>query len=174
MATAKPTLSHFWTIVVRLLLVVVGALLAADAIAIFLLRADQPTRCTVSGARQTVCRIDEPIVTKALTDDPQMIFHPGDRITVSAGGCVQTGGSGATWKRYLNPSGPNSNRLYWGTISIPAATQGVVRISDVIGRPLTVATGIPDPLFLRATEITATIRTTTELKINARTSRMHS
>jgi hypothetical protein len=133
---------------VRMLLIA-AAILAAGSFAIHSLRADQATRCTPNGANQTVCRIDEPIVTMQLANYPQVVFHAGDRITVSAGGCVQTGGHGSTWKRYVNPSGDNSNRMYWGTISIPGATQGVVRISEVIGKTLTVGAGIPDPLFLR-------------------------
>lgn len=130
-------------------LVSAGFLLAAGTVVVFSLRADQTTRCTQNGANQTVCRIDEPIVTEQVTNYPQVVFHAGDTVTVNAGGCVQTGGSGATWKRYVNPSGPNSNRLYWGTISIPGATNGTVRVSDVIGKTLTVGAGIPDPLFLR-------------------------
>jgi hypothetical protein len=127
-----------------------AALLAAGAMPIQPLRADQTTRCTANGPNQTVCRIDEPIVTRPLTDYPQVTFRVGDRVTVSAGGCVQTGGWGATWKRYVNPSGSNSNRLYWGTISIPGATQGAIRLSDAIGAsPLTVSAGISPPLILK-------------------------
>lgn len=126
-----------------------AALLASGAIPILPVRADQTTRCTANVPNQTICRIDEPIVTQRLTDYPQVTFQVGDRVTISAGGCVQTGGTGATWKRYLNPSGPNSNRLYWGTISVPGATPGVVRLSDVIGMPLTVAAGISQPLILK-------------------------
>ncbi len=118
------------------------------AVAVFSARADQTVRCTANGLNQTVCRIDEPIVTQQLTQYPQVVFQPGETVTVNAGGCVQTGGTGATWKRYVNPSGPNSNRLYWGTISIPGATQGFVRVSDVIGQTLTVSSGIRQPLML--------------------------
>jgi hypothetical protein len=39
----------------------------------------------------------------------------GDTILVSAEGCVQTGGHGLTWKRYVDPQGPNSDRLYQGS-----------------------------------------------------------
>lgn len=112
------------------------------------LYADQTTRCTVNGSNQTACRIDQPVVTQPLTPYPQVIFQPGDQVTVNAGGCVQTGGLGATWKRYVNPSGPDSNVKYWGTISIPGATAGVVRVSDVIGKTLTIAPGISPPLVL--------------------------
>ena len=127
-------------------LIVTAALLIAGAIQP--LHADETTRCTVNGPSQTTCRIDQPVVTQRLTQYPQVTFHPGDQVTVNAGGCVQTGGWGATWKRYVNPSGPDSNVKYWGTISIPGATQGVVRLSDVVGKTLTVAPGISPPLVL--------------------------
>lgn len=118
------------------------------AVGVFSARADVTVRCTANGPNQTVCRIDEPVVNQRLTQYPQIVFQPGETVTVNAGGCVQTGGTGATWKRYVNPSGPNSNRLYWGTISIPGATEGVMRVSDVIGQTLTVSSGIRQPLVL--------------------------
>jgi hypothetical protein len=67
----------------------------------------------------TVWRIDEPNVKQHLTVYKQIVFLPGDTINVDAGGCVQTGGVGKTWKRYVNPSGPNTPRLYHGLIWIP-------------------------------------------------------
>ena len=65
----------------------------------------------------------------------------GDIITVQAGGCVQTGGSGDTWKRYVDPSGSNSDRLYHGLIPIPGVTPGLVRIAGWLNRPLVVPPG---------------------------------
>ncbi len=76
-------------------------------------------------------RIDEPNVKQHITEYRQIRFQPGDRITINAGGCVQTGGSGATWKLYVHPSGPNADHLYHGLIWIPG----------VIGGPA--ATGVP-------------------------------
>jgi hypothetical protein len=61
---------------------------------------------------------------------------------------VQTGGWGDTWKLYVDPRGPDSNIKYWGTISIPGATPGVVRLRDYINKPLTVSSGIAGPLML--------------------------
>ena len=88
---------------------------------------------TVSGNMDT-WRIDEPNVKQHVTPYSQITFRPGDRVTVTAGGCVQTGGAGNTWKKYVNPSGPNADRLYHGLIWIPG----------VIGGPA--ATGVPpDP-----------------------------
>lgn len=85
-------------------------------------------------------RIDEPEVKQAQTTYPSVLFQGGDRFTIDAGGCVQTGGVGLTWKRYVDPQGPNSDHLYHGLIQIPLATQGIQRIQDVIGRVLQLPT----------------------------------
>jgi hypothetical protein len=85
----------------------------------------------------TTWRIDEPIVTRALTQydgsqaAPAILFKPGDTVDLIAGGCVQTGGSGKTWKRYVNPTGPNSTRLYFGEITIPGVTDGLVALRNL-------------------------------------------
>jgi hypothetical protein len=49
-------------------------------------------------------RIDRPNVMQHQTGYPQITFKPGDSVAVDAGGCVQTGGMGSTWKRYVDPS----------------------------------------------------------------------
>jgi hypothetical protein len=67
-------------------------------------------------------RIDQPRVTVRKKEYPQIKFGLGDVVTVTAGGAVQTGGSGATWKRYVDPSGPNSNNLYHGLIKVEGVT----------------------------------------------------
>lgn len=88
-------------------------------------------KCSQSG-KTINCRIDRPTVTKRRTEYSAITFQPNDRILVQAGGCVQTGGSGATWKRFVNPQGPNSDRLYHGLISIPGRTEE--RIQGVVGK----------------------------------------
>jgi len=75
---------------------------------------------TVNGNTET-WRIDEPNVKKKIIEFPQIRFQPGDQVRVTGGGCVQTGGHGKTWKRYIDPLGPNSDRLYHGMILIPGA-----------------------------------------------------
>ena len=75
-----------------------------------------------------VWRIDHPDVI-----DPQRIyehitFKPGDTIKIDAGGCVQTGGMGSTWKLYTNPSGDDADHLYSGLIQIPTVFPSLVRI----------------------------------------------
>jgi len=79
---------------------------------------------------QTVWRITQPNVKQASTSYPQIKFLPGDSVSVDAGGCVQTGGSGATWKLYVNPSGANSDRLYHGKIWVPGIDNSLTRIKD--------------------------------------------
>jgi hypothetical protein len=107
--------------------------------------AAEQSSCTenVSTNRKT-CRITEPTVTRPETFYPGILFRPGDRVLVSARGCVQTGGSGATWKHYVYPSGPNAGSLYHGRIRIPGATPGsqTVRFKDVNGLLLTVPANV--------------------------------
>jgi hypothetical protein len=66
-----------------------------------------------------------------------VVFAPGDTVVVGARGCVQTGGVGDTWKRYVDPVPDN---LYHGLVRIPTATPGtgLVRIKDFKDQNLTV------------------------------------
>lgn len=90
-------------------------------------------------------------------DNDKVLFRQYDEVIVTAGGCVQTGGTGKTWKRYVDPLGANSDRLYHGRIWIPGATDGLVRISSIVGLPLVInkfpqhtsPTPESDPYFLR-------------------------
>jgi hypothetical protein len=81
------------------------------------------------------CLITEPVVTQSQTTYP-LSFLPGDHVMVTAGGCVQTGGKGATWKRYVNPLADNG--LYHGLITIPGATPPLVQLQNVVGGTFTV------------------------------------
>lgn len=115
------------------------------------------TPCTIKATtvgKQTEIVISNPVVDRAAYVYPQVVFKPGDVVTFHAGGCVQTGGHGKTWKRYVNPSGPNSGAdwpgLYHGTVFIPAAlldgqTVTSRSISDVINRTATAPIEIPAP-----------------------------
>ena len=103
-------------------------------------------RCSDRTANgQFTCTIDQPNVTQRETVLPNVVFAAGDTVVIGAGGCVQTGGVGNTWKLYVNPSGPDSDRLYHGLVRIPTATPGtgLVRVKDVIGKKLTVAGSLP-------------------------------
>ena len=93
---------------------------------------------TVSADPKTeTWHIYNPIVNQEVTEYPTIRFQPNDSIKVNATGCVQTGGKGLTWKRYVNPSGPNSDRLYYGLIWIPgivgAPWPGLKRFKDING-----------------------------------------
>lgn len=103
-------------------------------------------------------RIDRPNVRQRMTEYPMIRFKPGDTITVRAGGCVQTGGAGHTWKRYVDPIGWESDRYYHGLIWIPGAEGpsggGLVRLAAVIDRPFKITSTLPpglasSQLFLR-------------------------
>ena len=68
--------------------------------------------------------IQEPVVSARLHAYPDVRFNAGDRVTVfEAGGCVNTGGRGRTWKDYVSPKGDQTARLYHGLIWIPGAMQ---------------------------------------------------
>jgi hypothetical protein len=98
---------------------VIGGLLAlAPGI-----RAEEVTK-VVSTPTVEAWTIHEPMVDRPLTEYRNIRFRPGDVVTISAGGCIQTGGHGKTWKRYVDPQGPNSDHLYHGLISIPGVTPG--------------------------------------------------
>jgi hypothetical protein len=120
---------------------------AADTFDILTKQSDTPT--------STVWHIETPNVKQAQTSYQLITFVPGDTVSIDAGGCVQTGGSGLTWKRYVNPAGPNSDRLYHGLINIPGVTNGFVRIQDfglntVHQIPKVLPTGVtPADLYLR-------------------------
>lgn len=101
---------------------------------------------TMVSRNTTTYRIDEPYVKGISIEYPEITFDPGDQITIAAGGCVQTGGHGRTWKRYLNPSGNNSDHLYWGTILIPGLVGDVPGahnspLRDNLGALLTIPAG---------------------------------
>src|SRR5438093_1875878 len=125
------------------------ALFVISYIGLSLAAADDHVSYIVAPYRVTY-RIDAPNVTQRITAYPTIRFKPGDQVTINAGGCVQIGGSGATWKRYVDPKGSNSERLYHGLISIPSVTPGLVQIAGWIGRPLIIpANADPTQLYLR-------------------------
>lgn len=89
------------------------------------------TACTITAtpvdANTIRYRIDSPVVDRSSYDYTPITFQSGDSIRVRAGGCVQTGGSGPTWKRYVDPTGDNAgdgvdtSGFYHGTITISLA-----------------------------------------------------
>jgi hypothetical protein len=103
-------------------------------------------KCTPSG-NVINCRVDKPVVNQRSFAYPAIRFKSGDKVTINAGGCVQTGGRGRTWKRYVDPSGPNSDRLYHGLIYVPSLVPAgsLQRISGYLGRQYVLAAST-DPL----------------------------
>jgi hypothetical protein len=139
------------TLMISLLVPVSTAVLAWLFIAPFSVNADERVSCISTGSTTDMCRIDEPKVTQPMTEYPNIRFQLGDRVIVDAGGCVQTGGLGKTWKRYVDPRGDNSDRLYHGLIQIPGVMPTLVRIQSMIRLLLPPIPQNTDPaqLFLR-------------------------
>jgi hypothetical protein len=90
--------------------------------------ANEQITCSTTSPDVRVCRIVEPNVTHPDEPLPQVTYKPGDDVIVDAGGCVQTGGFGKTWKRYVDPLGPNTEKLYHGLINVPGGSNGLERI----------------------------------------------
>jgi hypothetical protein len=85
-----------------------------------------------------IWRVDEPDVKNRESTYPEIQFQRGDRVQIiDAGGCCQTGGVGATWKRWVNPSGPNSAGLYHGLIKVPGMP-ALARVQDIGNQVLVV------------------------------------
>jgi hypothetical protein len=105
-------------------------------------------KITDFGGGSVVYEISQPVVNQINTQYPMVVFNPGDKVLIRAGGCVQTGGGGRTWKRYVTPLGspgfpgtpvPRSE-LYHGTITIP----GVTDVQDQIGAWLEPSADFPN------------------------------
>jgi hypothetical protein len=93
-------------------------------------------------------RIDKPPVTKPWSATTIHV-QAGDKVEIlDAGGCVNTGGSGATTKRYVDPLNPDCkpDSKYFGTLAIPGTLEESQRksIKDILddqhrGRFITVS-----------------------------------
>ena len=75
-------------------------------------------------------RIDQPNVNIPAGVDTDIVLLAGDQIRIEAGGCVQTGGRGKTWKRYVNPIPEDK---HYGTIRIAGIIQET-KISNVLSK----------------------------------------
>jgi len=98
---------------------------------------EHPYDCTIRESLNSD-KSEDILINQPIVNDPSFVyaqikFQPGDQITITADGCVQRGGQGSTWFRYVNPPGAvpgvpityQQSPLYYGTISIPfATTQG--------------------------------------------------
>ncbi len=119
--------------------------------------AETVTHIVSSDGKTQVWTINEPEVGIAVENygfkpHTDIKFQPGDGVTIEAGGCVQTGGFGKTWKSYVKPLGKDSDKYYSGTIWIPGAIGGqapnVTRIKDALGTWGIPATATPANLYL--------------------------
>jgi hypothetical protein len=151
-------MKHMWFLAGTL--IHVTGILLATASGCPVARANERRSCQLddSSFLHETCRIDEPYVKQRLTPYTDIRFQAGDQVVVNAGGCVQTGGWGATWKLYVTPEGDNADRLYHGLILVPgvtasmpgAAADGLVRISSIVGQPLEIPSDVASgQLFLR-------------------------
>jgi hypothetical protein len=111
----------------------VSAVLLAALAGPFLSTASADTSAGCS--RTLVCTVIEPNVHAKQTEYPTIEFKAGDHVRIEAGGCVQTGGHGNTWKRYVDPAADND--LYHGLISIPGVFDQV-RLQGVVNTTVTV------------------------------------
>jgi hypothetical protein len=101
---------------------------------------------TVAGTETKVWRIDQPDVTQADVNYPAIAFREGDVVSLTAGGCVQTGGHGLTWKSYVDPRGGASDTLYAGTGWVPGSPIGDFRrLSDLTRTSLLVGQNLDAP-----------------------------
>ena len=95
-----------------------------------------------------IWRVDEPDVANRESTYPDIQFQPGNTVQIiDAGGCCQTGGHGLTWKRWVDPSGPNSSTLYHGLIKVPGQV-GLERVQDVGAQLMVVPDNIQGDLSL--------------------------
>ncbi len=83
-------------------------------------------------------RIERPNVKAPSTAYPQIALRSGDLVTIDAGGCVQTGGHGKTWKRYVDPVGSNADEQYSGLVEIPGTTPGMQRLQPWLRKSLAI------------------------------------
>jgi hypothetical protein len=131
-----------WHGVFAMCLVVAGLLAAGGTAAPAAASAVAPQSlvvgCFFVGSTTRVCNVNEPIVTQPQAQY-NIQFNPGDRVTVNAGGCVQTGGHGRTWKRYVDPS--SDNGLYHGTMYLPGITNGLTEIRFLVGQTFVLPAG---------------------------------
>ncbi len=92
-------------------------------------------------------RIDRPwVMSQQPAGYGSINFKPGDSFTVYAGGCVQTGGHGATWKSYTYPTGDNAQQLYSGTIVVPGVISSR-RIAGALNSTWKVAENLQPPVL---------------------------
>ena len=101
----------------------------------------QPVKLGQHGETRTY-EISEPDVTKDWLEFKDVVFRPGDTVEIDAEGCVQTGGVGDTWKRYVDPRGDHANERYFALIAIPGVIEKPERLSERVGCAFQIPSGI--------------------------------
>jgi hypothetical protein len=98
--------------------------------------------CFMPRANTEVWTIVKPDVTHAEVSYPDVLFRKGDLVSIAAGGGVQVGGSGLTWKRYVNPTSRSRglDDQYYGSISIPGVLTQQKLASAIQNSPFKVDT----------------------------------
>jgi hypothetical protein len=105
---------------------------------------------TSAGASADKWRIDQPTVNSPTTEYKTVALAAGDKIAIAAGGCAQTGIFGPSWKKFVDPQGPGSDHLYYGTIQIRGA-EGFAqpaRLSQWVGRAVTIPDGASNAMLI--------------------------
>jgi LGFP repeat len=97
--------------------------------------------------RGAIYLIERPDVSRAMTEYPDVVLTEGERLTLAAGGCAQTGGCCVTWKRYVDPVTSYSD-LYRATVWVPGATDVLEPLAQVVSEPLTIGPGAEHILHL--------------------------
>jgi hypothetical protein len=118
-------------------LVPMTAVLVAALAGPFLSTASADPQAFCQGRQKPItCMVIEPNVRRAETEYNEIQFEAGDRVFIEAGGCVQTGGSGRTWKRYVDPA--SDSDLYHGLINFDGVTPGLVRLQGLVNTTVTI------------------------------------
>jgi hypothetical protein len=89
-------------------------------------------------------RIDNPDVRRPEAQYREIVFRGGDSVSIEAGGCVQSGGHGRTWLRYL---GNPTNKIHYATARLPGMSS-LERLRSVLSRTLKIPRGIEADPFL--------------------------
>ncbi|MBS1808677.1 MAG: hypothetical protein JST84_10840 [Acidobacteria bacterium] len=108
-------------------------------------RGGEVTREQSAGAG--IWKIDTPNVKQRDTRYAGITFRAGDIVSLEAGGCVQTGGHGKTWKRYVDPLGERTNQFYHGLFRVPGM-KAFVRIGEMIGKTYTIPDNVSGDMSL--------------------------
>jgi hypothetical protein len=121
----EPTSTPYW----------LAGLLVATSVTLYAVfaRAEEKIQRMVESEYLTIWLISEPVVIRPETVYNEIVFTPNDIVNIDAGGCVQTGGKGRTWKRYVDPSGPNQDPFYHGLAKLPGQPW-LIRVAEQINR----------------------------------------